>query len=392
MTSIDPGKAQAQQTPPLEKGEKVAIGLACIPAAAGAIVSFGAMTSAGEPWFDPQWHAALVPVAVDGAIIAGAVGWIMSVRAGRRGAPWRLVAHLGVLLTVWINYLAVPDVQDGRALGIGLHIGGPIIWSVFVEIIAHHIAKRRRALLDEDAERIPWVLWLPGVALRESARTALRMARTGQTSATAARVDADRCTAAAIALRLALPARKDRRVRRIITRRLATGSLPAADVLEAVGWGEAERDEAKRLPADVVIRRALRSVLEPASPKRGENSEANRRSEGEANRGGDLAPTVPQARGEATLPPVDEANGRASRPVSDGSPSGRARVSADEDAARLAEAIRAGTLPLKPNGEPSERVIKDFLGSKTSNRARAAQAALAELMATHGHTNGNGTH
>jgi hypothetical protein len=69
--------------------------------------------------------------------------------------------------------------------------------------------------------------------------------------------------AAGEALRLALPGRRPRRVRRIIRRQLRAGSLPPADVLTSLGWS----DSSTTLVTDpaLVLRATLLGVLTPAT-------------------------------------------------------------------------------------------------------------------------------
>lgn len=264
-----PAKAPDPQKEPSEfsltRGEWLAVLIGGVPVAlAGVVLSAGGMYGRASQAYDTPELGALVPFAVDGLILFGILGWIAALRAGRRGAGFRLLAHLGVALTIYLNASAAASPAD-----IPWHIGGPIAWSLISEVVAHHIAARRRDALGQEADSIPLRLWLS--SFREQWRTVLRMARTGERSARKARAEADAGQAAIRALRLV---KIDRKIRRELRSRVLAGSLTALEVFalidrmapaEAVGTDGS--DGTIRLS---VSDRALLETLRTAATRGGE--------------------------------------------------------------------------------------------------------------------------
>ena len=434
MTSLSEGKDQRQLTP-LTRLEWLGIALALLVALVGAVLSWRGMYEAALNFWKIKFFAGAVPVAVDGFIMAGAVMWVASVRAGRRGTAWRAAAHFFIGLTIFLNaYGVLPDMK-----AVAWHIAGPLSWSALVELIAHHITEKRRNELDADPDRIPLRLWL--VSPRRSFRTWVRMARTGERNLDAAWIQVDRTAGAIDALKMALPHRRDRRLRRMIVQRLRGGSLPTAEVLRAVGWGGGER------PADVdsqeVVRRALEAVLadgltDPTAVERTERAavQTGGRSDGRAVDSMDetaqthpvaspLASwqeTVGQSDGTTRLngQTVDHANGRAVGRTGgqlDGRVNGRPAGETNERTDRTtrlngqtvlgrADEQRAGRSDGRAGGRPSrdpaadlaeleqmladgrlavpltEQAVKDALGTLGSKYARRYRD---ELNARHGY-------
>lgn len=203
-----------------------------VPMAAGALLSWGGLYEAARPWFDPTWLAAVVPVAIDGAIFACAAQWVRG--AGRRPVHgWRSATHVFVALTVYLNALAAPAHPDGKAaLVVGLHVGGPIVWAGLAELLARQAARRHRDEDGTEAERIPLALW--ATAPLESFRTKRRMWRTSTTSAVVARREADVIELAVNRLTRLLVGDVYAADLKTLRRRLLAGSIRPLDVLDAI--------------------------------------------------------------------------------------------------------------------------------------------------------------
>lgn len=274
MTIVPWGKRSAEPQPPRKPrkpGETlhlVGLWLLPLPAAAGFLLSWAGMYSASE-LYHPGWAATILPGMVDVTILVASIFWVASVLMRRADGGWRLLAHAGVAASVYLN------ADAGYALyswaGVPWHVVAPLIWSAFIELLARTMAGRRRAEQGTGDDRLTLRLWL--VKPRETFRTWLRMQQTGQLSANLARVEADRCHTAVLALRMKLPAWRHRKMRRHVMGRLAAGSLPPGDVLQAVGWSGAEagrsgavgKDDAAG--AEAVVIAALSSVLQSAPPR-----------------------------------------------------------------------------------------------------------------------------
>lgn len=220
----------------------------------GAALSFASIYEAALPSYGPVLAAGF-PFLVDFLILGASLQYIAGAKVGRPRAGWRLTAHAGVAGTLVLNAFAAPDL-----LHLPWHVIAPAVWSVLVEMTAREVLGEWRASHQVPADRIPVRLWL--TAPVESARTWLLMARVGAVSHRTARVDVGVMAAAGEALRLALPGRRPRRVRRIIRRQLRAGSLPPADVLTSLGWS----DSSTTLVTDpaLVLRATLLGVLTPA--------------------------------------------------------------------------------------------------------------------------------
>ncbi len=220
----------------------------------GAVLSFANIYEAARPTYGPVLAAGF-PFLVDFLILGVSLQYIAGARVGRPRIGWRLTAHAGVAGTLLLNGLAAPDLAH-----LPWHVAAPAVWSVLVELSAREVVGEYRALRRAPADRIPARLWL--TAPVESTRTWLLMARSGARSHAEARVDVGVLAAAGEALRLALPGRRPRRVRRIIRRQLRAGSLPPAQVLASLGWTDSTSDLVTD-PA-MVLRATLTGVLAPA--------------------------------------------------------------------------------------------------------------------------------
>jgi hypothetical protein len=142
-------------------------------------------------------------------------------------------------------------------------VTAPAVWSILVELTAREVLGQWRATHAPLADRIPARLWL--TAPVESARTWLRLARRLDGEQAAARLDVGVHAAAVEALKLALPQRRARRVRRILQRQLRAGSLPPSAVLGPLGWLDGTDALAEVTPRAVLMA-ALRSTLDTSTP------------------------------------------------------------------------------------------------------------------------------
>jgi hypothetical protein len=219
----------------------------------GAALSFASIYEAARPTYGPVLAAGF-PFLVDFLILGVSLQYIAGARVGRPRFGWRLTAHAGVAGTLLLNALAARDLAH-----LPWHVVAPAVWSVLVEMSAREVIGEYRATRRAPADRIPARLWF--TAPVESTRTWLLMARSGSRSHAVARVDVGVMAAAGEALRLALPGRRPRRVRRIIKRQLRAGSLPPAQVLASLGW----TDSSSTLVTDpaAVLRATLTGVLAP---------------------------------------------------------------------------------------------------------------------------------
>ncbi len=217
----------------------------------GAALSFASIYEAALPSYGPVLAAGF-PFLVDFLILGVSLQYIAGARVGRPRMGWRLTAHAGVAGTLLLNGLAARDLEH-----LPWHVVAPAVWSVLVEMSAREVVGEYRATRRSPADRIPARLWF--TAPVESSRTWLLMARNGVPSHATARVDVGVLAAAGEALRLALPGRRPRRVRRIIERQLRAGSLPPGQVLASLGWTDAS-SELVTDPA-TVLRATLMGVL-----------------------------------------------------------------------------------------------------------------------------------
>lgn len=243
----------------------------------GAALSYESLYQAAEPVFHTLAFG--FPLLVDFLILGASLVYVSGAKVGRPRAGWRLTAHAGVAATLALNAYASVD----RPMDIPWHVTAPAVWSVLVELTAREMLGRWRSVHETPSDRIPLHLWL--TAPGESVRTAWLMARTGQRSAAAARIDADSRAAARDALARTLPGWRHRRTRRQITRRLWAGSIEPATVFAAIGWLTDDPAHEAGSQADHVIRVALRAVTvaQPVSrpalarPARGAGSQVARR-------------------------------------------------------------------------------------------------------------------
>lgn len=215
-------------------------------ATVGAVLSYTSLYQAASQTFGPILAAGF-PLLVDALILGASLAYIASCRAGHPRIGWRWIAHGGVAGTVALNALAAPELAD-----VPWHIAAPLVWSVLVEMVARDATF---AGTPAPRPRIPTLLWI--TAPGESASTALRLARLQ--AHRQARLDVGVHAAATEALRLALPGRHARRVRRILQRQLRAGSLAPAAVLDRA------LDLLTTVPADSP-RGVLRDVLATVSP------------------------------------------------------------------------------------------------------------------------------
>ena len=220
-----------------------------VVAACGAVLSYRSLYVAAVPTFGRLAYG--FPVLVDALVLGASLQYVAGVRAGRPRPGWRWTAHAGVAGTVALNALAAPTPG-----AVPWHVTAPLVWSVLVELTARDALGDWRAEHRVPQDRIPGRLWL--TAPVESARTWLRMARMGVADHGAARTGVGVHAAAVEALRLSLPHRSGREVRRVLARQLRAGSLAPVQVLDAIGWSGGQ--VSARDPGQV-LRSALAAVL-----------------------------------------------------------------------------------------------------------------------------------
>jgi Protein of unknown function (DUF2637) len=218
----------------------------------GAVLSFQSLYRAAVPVFGDRLALGF-PLLVDFLILGASLQYVAGAKIGRPRAGWRWTAHAGVAGTLALNAMAAHGLDQ-----VPWHVTAPAVWSVLVELTAREVLGQWRAAHAPAGEAIPLRLWL--TAPVESARTWLRLARRVAGEQAAARVDVGLHAAAVEALKLALPRRRDRQVRRILQRQLRAGSLPPAAVLGPLGWLNGAQ-ELPTLAPQQVLRAVLRDLL-----------------------------------------------------------------------------------------------------------------------------------
>jgi hypothetical protein len=223
----------------------------------GAVLSFRSLYQAAVPTFG-DYLAAGFPLLVDLLILGASLQYVAGAKIGRPMAGWRLTAHAGVAGTLVLNALAAKELGE-----VPWHVTAPAVWAVLVELTAKQVLGEWKATHTARADSISLPLWM--TAPIESVRTRLLMFRTGITDAHRARIAVGVNAAAREALRLALPRRNARRVRRIINRQLRAGSLTPVAILRPLGWtrGGVILNNAR---PEVILQAVLQEVLDPGAP------------------------------------------------------------------------------------------------------------------------------
>jgi uncharacterized protein DUF2637 len=225
-------------------------------AAIGAVLSFRSLYQAAVPTFG-DYLAVGFPLLVDLLILGASLQYVAGAKVGRPMAGWRLTAHAGVVATLVLNALAAKTMGE-----VPWHVTAPAVWAVLVELTAKQVLGEWTATHAAKADRISLPLWM--TAPIESVRTRLLMFRTGITDAHRARIAVGVNAAAREALRLALPRRNARRVRRIINRQLRAGSLAPVAILRPLGWTKGGVVLQNARP-DVILQAVLQEILDPGS-------------------------------------------------------------------------------------------------------------------------------
>lgn len=218
----------------------------------GAALSFQSLYRAAVPVFGTLLALGF-PLLVDFLILGASLQYVAGAKTGRPRAGWRWTAHAGVAGTLALNAMAA---QTPGA--VPWHVTAPAVWSVLVELAAREVLGQWRAVHAPPGDRIPLRLWM--TAPLESARTWLRIARRVEGEQAHARLDVGVHAAAVEALKLALPQRRARRVRRILQRQLRAGSLPPSAILGPLGWMDATAALTEVTP-EAILRAALRDTL-----------------------------------------------------------------------------------------------------------------------------------
>jgi hypothetical protein len=238
----------------------------------GAVLSFKSLYAAATPTFGPYLSAGF-PLLVDLLILGASLQYVAGAKVGRPMSGWRLTAHAGVAGTLILTALAAERLGE-----VPWHITAPAVWAVLVELTAKQVLGEWKATHAAVHDRISLALWL--TAPVESIRTRLLMLRTGISDARDARIAVGIHAAAREALRLALPDRHGRSVRRILARQLRAGSLTPTAILAPLGWSGAPPVVSGSHP-ESILRAVLQGVLHEhdervrvsGSPSQGRRSE-----------------------------------------------------------------------------------------------------------------------
>jgi hypothetical protein len=313
-----------------------------VPLAAGAVaglaLSFGNIVATVTPIVGPGLAVAF-PLVWDVILLGAAIAYLATAYAGRPRVMWRVISLVGVAGTVAVNASAAVDVRS-----LVVHISGPVAWGVLVEAAATQLRTTRHATGAEVGadQVIPVRLWAS--APIESARVWLRLARRLSGEQAAARAEVGAHTAAIEALRLALPGRAGRRVRRIITRQIRTGALSPADALRACHPGGGGP-----VAPGVVLRAALTHTLANGSgtghAPAGEGTYPSSPADPDTTAAHDVsaAALTPATSPAPVSAAVSRSRGRKARPTR--SRSTVRAVATDEDLlSRLDAAVAAGDL------------------------------------------------
>lgn len=320
----------------------------------GAALSFQSLYRAAEPVFGARLALGF-PLLVDFLILGASLQYVAGAKTGRPRAGWRWTAHAGVAGTLLLNAMAAHTVRE-----VPWHVTAPAVWSVLVELTAREVLGQWRAIHAPLGDRIPLRLWL--TAPIESTRTWLRIARRVEGEQAQARLDVGVHAAAVEALKIAIPQRRARRVRRILQRQLRAGSLPPAAILGPLGWIDTV-DALTEVTPHAVLRAALRDTL------RGFSQTSNKEDTSEPDNGQETpvltaAPSPPPVRNETS-------------PAKKGSTGVRGARSKTKALTLKTSTDPAGTALSATAAQPEEHVI-DLGRSPVPADASPLQAAPVE--------------
>jgi hypothetical protein len=191
----------------------------------GAVLSFNSVVQAVPP--ELSRYRYLFPIPLDIMIFGFAVMYVTGVRLGRPSSGYRTAMHSLVALTIYMNILASPSWRTAP-----WHIIGSLVWSFVVEMVARDVLGDMRAhrAVRTDLDSLTLGLWL--TALPETFRAAMRRLRDPALSVMDARMATEACAAARDLLRARFPGREHWGLRRKISRRLWSGVLPPARLME----------------------------------------------------------------------------------------------------------------------------------------------------------------
>jgi hypothetical protein len=100
-------------------------------AAIAAVVSFGHMRELALRHGEPSWSAALIPISVDGMVVAASMSILLTSRMGRRGEwlPWTLLV-VGSLASLAANVAVANPATVSRLIA---------AWPSFAFVGAYHL-------------------------------------------------------------------------------------------------------------------------------------------------------------------------------------------------------------------------------------------------------------
>lgn len=343
----------------------------------GAVLSFQSLYRAAVPVFGDRLALGF-PLLVDFLILGASLQYVAGAKVGRPLPGWRLTAHAGVVGTLALNAMAASSVGE-----VPWHVTAPAVWSVLVELTAREVLGQWRATHSVVGERIPARLWV--TAPVESARTWLRLVRRLDGEQARARLDVGVHAAAVEALKLALPQRRARRVRRILQRQLRAGSLSPAAVLGPLGWTDTTQGLPDLTPQGV-LRAVLReTLLDQSGPARLTPATEPVEPVEPIERVNPIEPVEPVARVESvesveSVEPVErvESVERAgvAGPVRRERAGRRVGRSDEQIAEAVAVAVAEGRLPVAPSAE-AVRVAVGCSWARAARVLRSMDAAVS---------------
>ncbi|HET9658366.1 MAG TPA: DUF2637 domain-containing protein [Kineosporiaceae bacterium] len=327
-----------------------------VVAVVGAVTSYDNLRRYAARYIDPDL-AWTFPFLVDAVVLGATLRFIAGVYRARRIIAYRLTAHAGIALTIWLNLTADQGREwDWRAASV--HVVAPVAWAALVELLAHDAIADYRTDHDAPHDRIPVFLWLMSPVT--SFRTKIRMYRTACPSYVTSLAEVELIRAAITGLRIKIVYTEGTsrwnawRIRRKAAGYMWRGVIAPAEVTTVIGLTE----PGQQMTADETMC-ALVALVVQRAPETRAGTRTDARADGTRARRADArrsapAPTItasvtsPPARHDSAPPVLEDAQAHAPRAITGPIP---------ERADALADA--------RPDSVPGER-----------ERARAAFDAM----------------
>lgn len=267
-----PPDPQSSTSPPGARATEVMGGFGAlvlfIVGAIGAVTSFGGQRAAAEEHLGKL--AATFPVTVDGLILGATLRYVAGVRQGRAQPGYRIVAHAGIIATVFFNALSA-----NTSAGVPWHVWAPLSWGILMELAGREAMGHYVATTDQPVNKISKILWL--VSPAQTAIVWVYLKRVPDASVDSARTHVAVLDAARRSLQMSLRGRGARRTRRVIMRHVQAGVLRPDAVLAATENQAQANDVLRAVIAEVLVGRAAKQLGQNAG---GTKQKKERRDEG----------------------------------------------------------------------------------------------------------------